>query len=792
MKTIVCTSIILLLSIALSAKEVLVKIGVVDVKKAPVAYAKITVVKVNDTSQKLSALVDDAGVIALPLDSLQKYKIDIVAAGYKNFTDSFETSDTAFQFEIIQSNESLNEVTVKAIRPLMRQEDDKTVIDPTALVDASTNGFEVLEKTPGLFIDQDGNIYISSTTPATVFINGRQMKLSAADVASLLKALPPNSIEKIEILRTPSAKYEASSSGGVVNVVLKKGVKIGLTGQVYTGLQQGNYGNQYAGGNVSNNEGNTTIYLNLSVNNRNYFEELTSDRFLSPDTILHQFSKTKRHQQNAFAGYGINHLLHEKWELNYDGSLSIGNTKNNNTVDNYFEATTDTLNYSFTRAFNPGKSFVSNQDASVKYKIDSSGSEWTTGINYVYTTSNNDQSYLTNSPNLYQLNGDGNFKYDQNSITFQSDLTYKFPRKFNFETGVNIALLSFNNEAVYYTEANNERKQDIGRTNQYAFTQNINAGYAQLSKTFFKDAVLKGGLRLEHTNMNGHQTIPGDTSFNLNRADLFPYVYLSKDLFKMLGVQLRGFLVYRRSVSRPSYDQLNPFPKYVDQFLTETGNPNLRPQFTTTYEANVCVNEYPVFAVGINDKKDMITSVYYQSGAMDNEGVRTFENIGKNREFYLKGVAGLPPGGKYFFIVGAQYNHNRYQGLYDGLPIDFSGDNWMFFTYHNLKIGDRSQFTLNGFWRLKGPMQFMEIGDIGRLNFSINRQFFNKKLTITANVEDVFFTNNSSFALQQGDVSVSGKRISDSRRVGLNLRYNFGIRRKEEPKGMFDAAKEHL
>ena len=104
----------------------------------------------------------------------------------------------------------------------MRQEDDKTIVDPENLAASSTSGYEVLEKTPGLFVDQDGNIYLNSTTPATIYINGREQKMSTADIASLLKSLPPNSIASIEILRTPSAKYDASGGGGIVNIVLKK------------------------------------------------------------------------------------------------------------------------------------------------------------------------------------------------------------------------------------------------------------------------------------------------------------------------------------------------------------------------------------------------------------------------------------------------------------------------------------------------------------------------------------------------------------------------------------------
>lgn len=771
------------------AQRVLSEIKVTDKSSIPISYAVLTITNQNDTTQKISTLTDDSGKATIPLDSNTRYSIMIKATGYDDFNGQFTTNDSShsYSFKMSADTKKLNEVVVRAIKPLMRQEDDKTVIDPEALVDMSTNGYEVLEKTPGLFIDQDGNIYISSTTPALVYINGRQMKLSASDMAALLKGLPPNAIEKIEILRTPSSKYEASGSGGVVNVVLKKGIKIGITGQVYSGFQQGKYGNQYVGGSVSNNNGGTTTYLNASLNNQNYYEELTSDRHLNIDTALNQLSKTKKHNQNAFIGYGINHELNDKWNLSYDGTFTFSNTNNSSNINNYFVSSKDTLNHSYTNTGNPGNALVTNQDVNVKYKIDSAGSEWITDFNYVYTSSNNAQAYETNAAGLYLVNGDGKFNYHQNDLTLKSDLTYKFPHRISLETGFNIAFSLFKNNAAYFTESNGVQEQDLSRTNAYDYSQNINAAYLQLSKTFFKDAILKGGLRMENTNMNGQQTIPSDTSFKVQRTDLFPYMYLSKDLFKMLGVQLRGFLVYRRSISRPTFQQLNPFPKYVDQFLTEAGNPSLRPQFTNTYEANVCVNEYPVFAVGINDKKDMITSVYYQDGVSNNQGIRTFENIGKNREFYLRGVAGIPPGrGKYFFIMGAQYNYNIYDGLYQGAPIHFTGDSWILFTFHRLRIGEKSQVSLHGFWRFKGPIQFMEIGNIGWLNMSINRQLLDKKLTVTLGIEDIFYTNNSTFALQQGTVNVNGKRYTDSRRFNFNLRYNFGFRKKEENKGFFD------
>jgi len=105
---------------------------------------------------------------------------------------------------------------------VVKQEDDKTVVDATVLAESSTNAYEVLEKTPGAIVDQDGNVYLNSMTPATIQINGREVKLSTADLASLLKSLPAGSVSKVEILRNPSAKYDAASTGGILNIVFKE------------------------------------------------------------------------------------------------------------------------------------------------------------------------------------------------------------------------------------------------------------------------------------------------------------------------------------------------------------------------------------------------------------------------------------------------------------------------------------------------------------------------------------------------------------------------------------------
>ena len=190
---------------------------------------------------------DSSGVVVITLFKAQHYSVLVSSVNYIPFQKgiTIKNNNPVFVF-IAEANAGLlKAVTVSGIRPIMRQEDDKTIVDPENLATSSTNAYEILEKTPGLFVDQDDNVYLTSTTPASIYINGREQKMSGADIATMLKNLPPNSIASIEILRTPSAKYDASGSGGIVNIILKKGVKIGLTGSVTAGGNQGHHGNTY-------------------------------------------------------------------------------------------------------------------------------------------------------------------------------------------------------------------------------------------------------------------------------------------------------------------------------------------------------------------------------------------------------------------------------------------------------------------------------------------------------------------------------------------------------------------
>jgi hypothetical protein len=257
-------------------------------------------------------------------------------------------------------------------------------------------------------------------------------------------------------------------------------------------------------------------------------------------------------------------------------------------------------------------------------------------------------------------------------------------------------------------------------------------------------------------------------------------MYFSGKTGAIFGFPLRTTLIYRRTIARPGYQLLNPAQRFVDLYSYESGNPALKPQFTNTYEINISAMDVPLFQLGINDTKDIFTSVLYSDKNQPTVSYRTTDNLGTNRETYLRLFGGIPPGKKYFFIIGAQYSNNSYTGLYEEQPLAFRRGSWRVFTYHTMKVTPMTGIWLQGFAMFNGQQQFSELSNFGALNFGLNQQLLNKKLTLSLSLNDALRTSNPSYRLEQGSIRTSVSNVFDTRRFGLSLRYNFGLLKKEQ------------
>jgi iron complex outermembrane recepter protein len=761
-----------------------VKIYVLDERKQPLPGATVECIKVKDSS-KVYTTTDTKGIALFESLENTLFQIKVSFIGFETLQKSIMVKPTVrtFYFKMKEKSFKLDEVTINAKQPLIRQEEDKMIVDPTNLVSISANTLEVLESTPGLYVDQDNGIYLSSATPAKIYINGREQKLSNQDVTTLLQSLPPGSIKRIEIMRTPSAKYDAASSGGIVNIVLKKGVKIGRFGNINLGADQATFNSQNIGVSINNGGEKSSFYVNANYNHNKKQEDLNTFRYMNSDTLLSQSAITVRNSHHFYTGYGISYDPKEQINLSYDGRINYSLpdadiTNNNFTETDDFIRIAENSNEIFKDAY----SMNLQQDLAMKYRLDTNGSvvDSRFGFNFYDNKNTEDYTYLFTLPSSFLLAGNGDNHQQRKFAVGQVDLVYKFPLKISFETGLKSSYQHYTSTSNYFVDFSDVIVSDSLRTNSFLYKENISAGYVQITKTFGEDLVLKAGVRAEHTYMDGQQSIPTDTNFLVNRIDFFPYIYLSRDIISLLGIDLRGYLIYRRTINRPGYDMLNPYIDVVDQYLYRTGNPALKPQFTHNYEFNISFNSHPVFAVGQNLTTDIFTEVIYEGKEFENVILQTYDNLGKRKETYFRAMAGIPPGGKYFFVVGSQYNYNEYDGYYQGEPLQYSRGSWRFFTFHVLRVTPNTKLIARGFMMVNGQMGFIEMENFGSIGLGIRQSFMDNRLQVSLNANDILKTMVVDFNIDQNDMLTYGNRYTDSRRFGLKITYKFGIPEKAD------------
>lgn len=735
----------------------------------------------QQAGKTFAGATDTNGIAGIALLENMKYKIKVSAVGFETLEEEIVTSKTEFKVILKSAVAQLAEVAVTARKPLITHEDDKAIVDPEPLIQSSTNVMEVLEKTPGVFSDTDGNFYLSSGTPARIYINGREQRMGAGDLVTLLRSLPPNAIEKIEIIRTPSATMDASNTGGSLNLILRKGYNLFGSGSISAGMNQGRYGNRFLNASYSRSAGKTSYYINGGANLGENFNFYENQRKITPASLLDSKSEARSKEQSGTAGYGITYDFTRKWTVSYDGRISRNRTDNHNfsTTESLGEQERGFINTN--NIHSTGKRFFVNQNINTVLKFDSAGTrKLMLDFSGSFLRPENDQSYSnTFDRNMPGNEGTGNNAFTSDFYAVRAELTYRFKNKVKLETGGKLAVQDFGNRAAFQRTENGITAPDHFRNNAFDFNDRISAYYLQGTRNFGAFSV-KTGLRLENTYMYGHQKIPSDTTFKVQRTDLFPFLFVGRKILSIMGMEMRATLVAQRTIDRPGYHQLNPFRQYVNEFSYQSGNPALKPQFSNNYEMNVSVDGTPILAIGQRHIRNIFTYVLYQDAQNPQITHRTYDNLAKNKETYFRLMGALPPGGKYFFVAGAQFTLNDYSGLYEGAPVNFRRGTWQFFTFHELKLDRRSSFMLNGFYMTRGQAQFAELGNFGNLNLSINRRFINDRLTLTLNASDVLFTNKFNFSINQGNMAATGFQYRDSRRFGINLRYNFGRKKRTE------------
>jgi hypothetical protein len=642
------------------AQNPLAKIyGVVkDGSNQNIEFATVALYTAKDSTLLKTVFTEQNGQFNLSGLDLGKYKLRISSMGfsiYKSLELELNTTKTEInlgEIKLLGTANNLKDINVSGKKAFVEQKIDRTVVNVDALIsNTGTTALDVLSKSPGVNIDQNGAISLKGKNGVNIFIDDKPTYLSGADLENYLRSLPSSALDQIELMTNPPAKYDAAGNAGVINIKTKKNKIAGFNGGVNLSLNQGELSRSNNSFNFNYRKNKINVFGNFSYNLNNSFTDLDLNRTYknpdqSPKYYFNQNSYFRRHGNTFNAKAGLDFYQSEKttWGFVFTGMNRISSQVNNNT--------SDLLNAvkqpdSIIKAENIDRINYKNAgfNLNFRHKFGKEAGDLTFDLDYLTYRNQTDQTYFNYSyfPNMSLKSQDllsGDLPSDIDIYTAKTDYSKPLGKKWKLEAGLKSSYTKTNNGANYLYTANNKTVVDYDKTNQFVYKESINAAYLNLNMEGKKLSV-QAGLRFETTVSDGHQLgnlLKPDSSFRRTYNNLFPTVYFSYKLDTASNNQLG--LNYGRRVDRPYYQDLNPFYSPLDKFTYYVGNPFLRPAFTQTLELSHTFKNKITTTLGYSWIKDdvsetieIVNGTYYSRPA--NIGKGTVKNISVNADLDL-------------------------------------------------------------------------------------------------------------------------------------------------------------
>ncbi len=762
---------------------------ITDALQKPLEGATVVLRAVKDSSVIRTTLSADNGSFSLDRIKTGEYKMMITLTGFAKYTSETITLSSESPSLVlptitltIQANQ-LQNVTVTSQKPMVERKIDRTVVNVDAMLSsAGSNVLEVLEKSPGVLVDQNGAISLKGKSGVLVLIDDKPTYMSGADLESLLRSMPASTIDQIELMTNPPAKYDAAGGAGVINIRTKRTRVKGFNGSVNTAYIQGRYAktNNSANFNYRNNKFNS--FANLSYTTTNGFSDLDIDRhFKNPDGsrkydfLQHTYIRSTGPSFNAKVG--ADYYATDKTTF---GIVLTGITRNGGR-DNDNKSTI--LNPAFQLdssivASNTQKSTFRNTGINLNFRhqYKKGGPELTADLDQIHYGTNNDQVFNNYT---YQSNGvlssqdrlNGNLPATINIYSGKVDYSHPLASGLKLDAGIKTSHTETDNIANYLYTINNITTPDYDKSNHFIYKETIQAAYINGSKEG-KRWSMQVGLRAEHTISDGRQlgnVMKPDSSFKRTYTSLFPTAYLNYKLDS--AGQHTLTLDYGKRINRPYYQDLNPFISPLDKFTYYVGNPYLQPAYTHNIQLSYAFKSlftlsasYSHTTNNTNETIEIVNGTYFSRPA----------NIG---EVISKSISlnGNVPLAKWltFSLYTELTNIHSISDFYTG-RLDTKGTFWYVQPSWQAKLGKGWNAQVDGVYQSKlTNAQFLLLSR-GRANAGISKKI-SAAATIRATVNDLFYTQiNRGIINNLVNTEANWRNANDTRTFTLVLFIRFG------------------
>ncbi|WP_439695152.1 outer membrane beta-barrel protein [Mucilaginibacter sp. AW1-7] len=762
---------------------------VLDDTKKPLDGATVILLAAKDSSVVSTQLVNPDGGFAFKNIKDNTYLIKATYIGYKTYLSgpvivSRLKPVNLPPFILSLAGKKLNEVAITAQKSYVQQKIDRTVVNVGALIsNTGANALEVLAKTPGVQVDADGNITFKGKSGVMVMIDDKPTYLSAANLATYLRSLPSSSLDQIELMDNPPAKYDAAGNAGVINIKTKKNTTRGFNAVVSANYALGFYGRTDESINMNYRVDKINIFANLAYNKQKTFRRLEIDRDYfdangDRTSSLKDISYFRPSGNNTNIKAGMDYYSSSKttWGVVFTGEISRDHDSSPVYSLLYgksggLDSTINTLNTSTNKFDSKGINL------NYTHKYDSTGRTLTFDLDYIHNAAGSNQMFVNNTflPDGTLTNSQtltDNLPSTINIYSAKADYTRSLKGKAKLEAGVKSSYVSTDNAANYFNVIDNVSTIDYNNTNRFLYKENINAAYVNFNKTLGRFS-LQTGLRAENTNGSGHQlgnAQKADSSFVKHYTNLFPTAYFSYNL-DTAGHNVLA-MSYGRRIGRPSYGSLNPFTFFVDKFTYFSGNPFLKSQFTDNYKLAYSYRSLFTVALTYNYTTDVQGETIHNS---NNVFISTQGNIGRRKTINLSANTNFQPAKWWSVNLYAEVYKNTYQGaFYTGYlnqsQYTFSGNGNNQFT-----LSKTWSAELSGFYDSGGTYgQFVTLPK-GMLNAAIQKKILNNKGTIKLNARDIFHTFRPSGTITNiVGANATFHNYLDTQVATLAFTYSFG------------------
>jgi len=784
--------------VAPSKNQTIKGVVVESTNHTPMEFASIAVYSATDSSIVGGVITAANGSFEIKKLKAGKYFIYANFIGFEKttvsnivLTPSTSTKDLG-QIELRVSNNQIDEVAVYADKARVEFKIDRRVVNVSQdLTATGGSAVEVLANTPSVQTDFDGNITLRGSSSFTVLIDGKPSVLQASDA---LRQIPASNIENIEIITNPSAKYDPDGSSGIINVVMKKNLKDSFSGLI--NLTAG-VNNKYRGDmnfNYRTGKWNFIIGADFTDTHDKGTRDMNQELF-SADTITTRQTSGNGdmiRKGKSLKG-GFDYTINKKTSFGMTATIGDRNFENTNiglqhTFTNM--GTRDSFMYLDNSSIRGGNFWSS--DFNFQHKFDKKGHE-IQALFYVSGNDGTDLEYQT------RFNTDSEWqKIDANAVYIRSNETsnqneyrakidYSMPlnEKDKFESGYQARiekqdeLFNFENSAT----GNDPWVNDPKYSSSFNYSQDIQSLYATFSHAG-DGFSYQLGMRGEYTDRN-ISSIKSPEAHTLKLYDFFPTLHFSQKLKNDFEFQAS----YSRRLNRPRSNDLEPFTSFMDQYNVRIGNPDLKPEYTGSYELTILKRHKASF-VSLESyyRNTMNLMTRIQTLGTDGIFVNTMANVNNDYSLGAELMANIEikPG---FRIIASGTLYNYWlKGAINGVNVDQSSTNFDSRLNLDMKLAKNTRVQLTGIYRgatasAQGTRDAMMFA-----NIALKQDFLKNKLTATLQMQDIFGTMKFGGTTYGEGFRTNFKFQREPRVVQLTLSYKLNnfknkVAREEAPQG---------